>query len=254
MTNQSETQNIVRTNLVGVDGWLGFFCVMLGILSPFTIILSFAFQIAQWPTGQVIVRYPQFISILLVDMIANLSLATYSVYAGYSLWRIRPNAVAIAKRALIAYLVCPLLLMFVDHWLYGDLPSRATDTIYNANMQWFGRNLIPVLIWLRYLMVSKRISNTYGTQISGLDIPPNRSLVTADEACRPESNPVQRPVRPVPEGFRERHRRLRQNDQVFHPLEGCGIVVGQGRDRHFVCVRFEENPGENQMDSVGLYL
>jgi Protein of unknown function (DUF2569) len=233
---------------------LGVFCAVLGIFSPFTIVLSFAVQSAQWPTGQAIVRYPQLISILLVDMIVNLSLAAYSVYAGYSLWRIRSNAVTIAKRELIAYLICPLLLMFVDHWLYGDLPSRATDAVYNENMQWLARNLIPVLIWYRYLTVSKRVSNTYGTQISALDLPPNRSPVTADEAGRTESNPIERTVRSVPEGFRESHRRLRQNDQVFHPLDGRGIVVGQGRDRYFVRVRFEETLSEREIESFKLYL
>jgi len=69
----------------------------------------------------------------------------------------------------------------------------------------------------------------------------------------PASKPRE-PVKPVPEGYQERHRRLRVNDQVFHPNEGEGVVIAPGQDRYFVKVRFRESGEEKMRESFGLYL
>jgi hypothetical protein len=57
----------------------------------------------------------------------------------------------------------------------------------------------------------------------------------------------------VPAGFRETNRRAEAGDEVFHPVEGLGVVTRPGRNRYFVWVRFQDGQEEKEMERFSLY-
>ena len=57
---------------------------------------------------------------------------------------------------------------------------------------------------------------------------------------------------PIPQGFTQGSGRVRVGDQVFHPVEGLGVVSDDG-DRHFTFVLFQSSGEEKRMERIGLY-
>ena len=131
----------------------------------------------------------------------------------------------------------------------GAIPAlRAINTYPNAPMVLIG----SLVLGCGFL------AGGYGRYCSGSDSKSDQegkahyiSPRTMDETQTEKSAP---PEPPVPEGYQERHRRLRVDDRVFYPTEGEGVVVGPCQDRHFVKVRFNESDDEKMMESFGLYL
>lgn len=141
-----------------VGGWLLFFCVTLVILNPLTTLGFTAYGVLS--LLPMLGDLPAIVTVVTVlDSALSLSLMGFSLYAGISLWSLRPGAVRIAKAFLIAgaiyTVVSPLL------WLLPGVPrDTSVSTLEGLLDSW--RGLLYFAIWLNYLRMSKRVKATYG--------------------------------------------------------------------------------------------
>lgn len=124
--------------LYGVRGWLLFLCISLTIIYPlFGIVdIMFAFELL----------HP------LVVLIES-SMIAASIYAGCSLWSIKPKAVKVAK----GYLLVALVFGFIS----AAIQSSTNMTFGREMFEAAFKGLIYVLIWYPYLIYSKRVRATY---------------------------------------------------------------------------------------------
>jgi Protein of unknown function (DUF2569) len=133
--------------LAGVGGWLFLLVAYLVFLVP----ISAALALTRGAVG-VFVTHSTKINAsptVLYAWIAGLGLVGFGLYAGILLWKERPRAVAVAKRFLLAW----LLLGTISALLPGASVADRAWGLANA-LFWFA-------IWYSYLVLSKRVANTY---------------------------------------------------------------------------------------------
>ncbi|HUA01855.1 MAG TPA: zinc ribbon domain-containing protein [Candidatus Aquilonibacter sp.] len=87
---------------------------------------------------------------VLFTWIGGLALVTFGLYAGILLWKERPRAVAVTKRFLLAWLSFGTLSALLPHAPVADRAWGLADALL-----WF-------FVWYSYLVLSKRVANTYG--------------------------------------------------------------------------------------------
>ncbi|RKY29009.1 MAG: hypothetical protein DRP79_01555 [Planctomycetota bacterium] len=142
----------------GVKGWLLFFCLVLTVVGPLLTVVTFSYAVSE------IIEYfdtfPGLLNMLIIDCVLSVGLMSFSVYAGIALWRIKPNAVKIAK----SYLVCYLIYAFIAAGLpfAAGLPEEANMVILGESVKDLFRSFIFFVIWFSYLSKSKRVRDTYG--------------------------------------------------------------------------------------------
>lgn len=130
----------------GVGGWLSLFIISLIILNPLMMVFG-------------LVSSYEYVSILfLITSVWTLGLMCFSIYAGILLWKIRPNAVKIAKICLFLYLVGPAITILLFY-----LSSSSQELMGEFGKE-LSRPAIYVLIWFSYLNISKRVKATYSAK------------------------------------------------------------------------------------------
>lgn len=100
-----------------------------------------------------------FMALVLGEAAVTIAVAAGLAYAGIALWRVRPQAVQMARAALIIYGVYALLDPLAP--LLLDLNSTARQQVFDGWLQTAGRAAMYSVIWLNYLMTSKRVRATY---------------------------------------------------------------------------------------------
>jgi hypothetical protein len=145
------------SHLKGVKGWLLLLSICLTFLDPFSILLNLIF-ITNVLKPQ-LDKQPELLRLLLVNGTCSIGLAVFSVYAGISLWRILPGAVAAAKKYFIAIASYSVISTFIP---------RLVGVSEQAIRESSGSNLINSLLtlayataWYLYLGKSKRVRATY---------------------------------------------------------------------------------------------
>ena len=146
--------------LVGVKGWLAFFCVSLIVINPLATLgmLMWSFSLVAPAFNQ----YPGFVIVFVIDAVVSIALMGLSMFAGISLWRIRPGAVKLAKLFLLAgaaYLLISPLFIFLSGLPREAILATLPDSYFNS-----GRSLVYYAIWLNYLRSSKRVKATFDMQ------------------------------------------------------------------------------------------
>ncbi len=156
----------------GVGGWLLFLCLKLTVLLPLGMLYALAIlasTIASLPKDTVI------ISAVIANIVIGLGIVALSIYAGISLWSIRPGAVRLAKAYLIAHLMYTIALAFECIIAMPLLLSSATGSSSpDVGGQLFfqlSMSLVAIqiavsgvahfTIWYLYLCKSKRVRATY---------------------------------------------------------------------------------------------
>ena len=147
--NQPTPVQVERGRYQGIGGWLALFIFALIFVSPVSLLVQAvgSLQNAAWAGSP-------------IAALLGIGLACFSIYAGILLWRVRRNAVTVAKRFLLAGLAIHLSLGFVSgvaafsskEW--GEPLADAVGIVF--------RPLIFVGIWYSYLSRSKRVAATYG--------------------------------------------------------------------------------------------
>jgi hypothetical protein len=151
------TENHTNAQLDGVKGWLLILCLILILVNPVASISNIysSFKIAS-PFFKV---YPGLRVITITDGILSIGIICFSIYAGISLWRIRPNGVAIVKAFLLlfmGYAVVANILPFL-----AGLPANANEAMIAQAFIGVLRSAIFVFIWYMYLEKSKRVCATF---------------------------------------------------------------------------------------------
>lgn len=131
----------------GVGGWLLFLCITLTMLNPlFTLLGIFiGFQLIE---GRV--YESDFKPYLYFDAALSLTFAGYGVYAGISLWSLRPNAVTVAKIYLIVRSFYALAIAVL--LLTAGVPVSLGSVSLGISI---------CGLWLNYLTRSERVKATY---------------------------------------------------------------------------------------------
>ncbi|MBW2132009.1 MAG: DUF2569 family protein [Deltaproteobacteria bacterium] len=164
-TNVShQTENTVlhfistdNPNLVGVGGWLLLLCIQLTILTP---LYTFFYIINSYDVAKpYLVSIPEFKSFVDFYNFIDVGFVIFSIYAGYSLWKRRYNAVKIAKIFLIAQLVY-LVVIWIDFY-NSEFPNVIKIRIYEELGSQTFRSVIVFIVWFSYLTLSKRVKATY---------------------------------------------------------------------------------------------
>lgn len=168
--NKSEVpdQNIVpatsarrdssNEDLKGVEGWLLLLCWVLTFVSP----LLMVWQIGtEWKeVSPAFAALPILRTMVIVETALNLLMMTFSIWAGVSLWKLKPNAVRIAKSYFVTALIYSIAMPFILTGLV-DLPSEMSRAVESEGAKQAGRGLMTSVIWLWYLGRSKRVRATY---------------------------------------------------------------------------------------------
>lgn len=145
---------------VGIRGWLFLFCLILLVLNPAMVGISTLYL------GRVISRNPAikenmplYITFIF-HILFGAAYFCFSLYAGISLWKVKPNAVRIAKN----FLLFSIFISIADFLptLAFDLPAEKKAQFLRNLTDGFFTTLIFVFIWYSYLVRSKRVKATYG--------------------------------------------------------------------------------------------
>ena len=151
------------TDLVGVRGWLFLFCVLLTIFDPFVIVVTL-FIASDGMAARQDLGHEMF-KLIFVTGVLKIGLAVFSLYAGVSLWRRAPNAVALARVYLTAIALSSAAFLFLPI-LLGTKMTTA-EALSNENVLNVILTVVYVLLWLVYLSRSKRVRATYGLEKGG---------------------------------------------------------------------------------------
>ena len=134
----------------GVKGWLLFFCVILTIINPLATV------------GVYLLNFSGFSALHffgIIDKFWITLITLFGMYAGISLWAVRPKAVTLTKAYLVT--MAAYALYIAGYKFYILIPSgRDSNGVIQSVMALF-RMLIWVGIWYSYLTKSKRVNATY---------------------------------------------------------------------------------------------
>jgi hypothetical protein len=140
-----------------VGGWLLLFCLGLTVFNPLMSLFSLAASYRE--SAPYFGQFPGLLVVTGLDTLLSLGLMAFSIYAGASLWRLRPGAVRTAKSYLmwfLAYQAVAIVLPFMV-----ALGSTPDETIVGQTVKGAFRGIIYVVIWYSYLNRSERVRATY---------------------------------------------------------------------------------------------
>lgn len=145
----------------GVEGWLLVLCLVL-IFGPIAYI-PYTFNI-ETEFQEELYWIPLNETIIYLDLIISILISFFSIYAGVSLWKVRPNATATANfylNTLLTYVILGFLVIII-------LTFSSNIPFNNLSQSWFGyiikdtiSTITFVFIIKLYLKNSRRVKNTY---------------------------------------------------------------------------------------------
>jgi len=163
---QIENNNVIETSdisgnnkqLVGVGGWLWFFCFGLVVLNP---LLRVGGVLSGYKDlNQYFDKLPSLEVLFYIELVVELFISSFSVYSGLMLYWKRPNAISITKKFLLFFLIA-ILLEIISIYFIG-LPEELISIILPTFFKDMFRKFVYVGIWYSYLNKSIRVKNTYG--------------------------------------------------------------------------------------------
>ncbi|MFH1367898.1 MAG: DUF2569 family protein [Elusimicrobiota bacterium] len=148
MAEQNEMQP--NEKYKGVKGWLLLFCIILTVINPaLTVFVYFA-------------DFPGFNALTffgIVDTFWMVLVTLFGMYAGISLWTVRPNAVKTAKIYLLA--IAGYAVFIVGYSFFILMPEKPTAYRIGTAVGALLRLMLYAAIWYSYLDRSKRVKATY---------------------------------------------------------------------------------------------
>ncbi len=127
--------------LVGVRGWLAWFCIIAAIISPIIVVVG-------------ILSEPSPYSVF------HLALAVFSVVTGIAIWKLWPQALKLTKILLIIQFVIGAILVA------SQILNSSAMASSNASPDAGGaRALVGSIVWFSYFKKSRRVRATFGRNI-----------------------------------------------------------------------------------------
>ena len=134
------TPDLLYPELVGVRGWLLFFCVIMTILTPIGYMATLR---TLAPTG-----WNLFNSVIVL----------FALIVGVSVWLVSPHALTLVKAYFIGIAAWEILQIVNVLIVY---PHRGLDMTMVLRI----RTLIWITIWGMYFLKSKRVRATFGRNL-----------------------------------------------------------------------------------------
>ena len=148
-----------RTDLYGVRGWLLLLCLYLMIAMPLIALLGTIGAL------QRAIAAPTLQGALLSEIALEIAFAAFAAFAGWALYRMRPNAVKVAKAYFIIMLTLSnfgLAILVVTALVISRNQDNALlNTLQGPAAVASIRQVILSAAWLAYLLRSKRVRATY---------------------------------------------------------------------------------------------
>ena len=152
-----------RKNLIGLEGWLAFFVVGLGIAILYNVIQLFTYPSAFSEIESARSQAPGFVSAMMPAL--WFEVFQFAALAAIAIWLIVLLAQhkQLAKHVAIAFLVANIVLGIVDYaWassIFSDYNINVDSEISKQGGA-IGRSIIASCIWIPYFFVSKRVKAT----------------------------------------------------------------------------------------------
>jgi hypothetical protein len=142
----------------GVKGWLLFLCVALTIVGPAVTLYSVSQNYSEM--SQAFGKFPDLKFAVFVESSITVAISAFGVFAGYALWKIKPNAVLMGKIYMVAYGGFALASPFLFFEL-ANLPREIERLVEDELVKQTTRGLAGSIIWLMFLFKSERVKATY---------------------------------------------------------------------------------------------
>ena len=154
---QTSPHAAAPARLEGVDGWLLALCLMFVVFGPLITARLAADEYARLAPH--FAESGGILAAVLASLALQLLSVGYGIHAGLRLWRIRPHAVATAKRALLLALAVEIVVAVLSQ--VAD-PSRTTS---HHPLEQIMLHVAPGLVFFTvcfaYLNRSRRVAATY---------------------------------------------------------------------------------------------
>jgi len=160
MPAASASREDLDEGLKGVEGWLLLLCWILTFVSPLVMLWQIGMEWKE--VAPAFATLPNLRTLVIVETVLNVLMMAFSIWAGVSLWRLKHNAVRIAKAYFLAALIYSIAIPFILTGLV-DLPSEMSRALENEGAKQAGRGILSSVIWLWYLSRSKRVRATYSS-------------------------------------------------------------------------------------------
>ena len=148
-----------RTDLYGVRGWLRLLCLYLMIAMPLVALLGTIGAL------QRAIAAPALQGALLSEVALEIALAAFAAFGGWALYRMRPNAVKVAKAYFIIMLTLSnlgLAILVVTALVISRNQDNALlNTLQGPAAVASIRQVILSAVWLTYLLRSRRVRATF---------------------------------------------------------------------------------------------
>jgi hypothetical protein len=149
-----------KTDLIGVGGWLLFFCISLTILAPLWCIITVH---NAWENAQVgLNKFPAERTAVLFEIAGSAAIGLYGFIVGCLIWNGVPYGKRVAKQYLLIRPFAFAGIEIVAFGLMADLPNAIVVAFTTAVIPQLLAVAISTLIWWLYFKRSVRVRNTYG--------------------------------------------------------------------------------------------
>jgi hypothetical protein len=162
MSMSPDSSSVVKPSLVGVGGWLAFFCAILLVVNPLmTVVLCGQTHAKHHHLGTIDPAKAQvFASITGTACGIAIAMAVFGFVAGFMLAKRAKGAVLVAK----AYVLCvPVVSLLQFLFVPAGLPGNVKSVMTAAILQEVIKSSMFCAIWFSYLCVSRRVKATYST-------------------------------------------------------------------------------------------
>ena len=135
-----------------VGGWLLIFCLSLVVVQPLMAIITMI-TLIEGIFPSIVLKY------FLIDCLIQMAVTLYGVYVGIQLFKLKSNAVSVAKTYLIVSVAVCLISVFLPYVM--DVSSYLSADIMAANIRGMIRSVIYFAIWTSYFNKSRRVKITF---------------------------------------------------------------------------------------------
>lgn len=148
--------------LIGVKGWLLFFCISLIFIGPIISLPTITVYLVNINNPFNYDPLPNLI--LNIDVIVSTLILLLGIYIGIKIWIRRPNSIRYANIFLNAYLgytILSFLIIFTIVPSYDNIYNSETLGLLGDTFRGTIYSIASVIVWKLYLKKSERVKNTF---------------------------------------------------------------------------------------------